>query len=588
MKKLFVTAFVAISIFVFTGSGALAQNQQAALPPAGFTPESPFYFLDRFGEAIQGFFTFNPETRVRLQVAFIAERTSEVKVMLEREKINQGAVKTAFERIRGHRTDLSERIGVIDIQEKEVFVADIMSAIDSLEDIFDAILTEAGEKLAEAIELEKQNIERKLNEPAFLTAMESAFREIAEKIDREIGRPLEGFVVVQDSWNVDVDDDTYSATYRAEAPNLVDLTALRDRILSDGVADNWESGDVVLDDDSLDITFEKTYDAVIIDGITLFPEASVTISATQNSPQAGITAINYDIDITLEGESEHLSDFLEEQEEELGDDANDLTDELEEQMEPQKAAERAIAEAEEGKQELLDEAVEKDMVLPVTIFAEFDGLLAQAKSALATLNFQEARFLAKQAEKSLDDIEKTIENLEKAKEKEEELKKEQEEKAREAQEIQKAQMKKEVEKEAAQLEKKLEKAEEETRKAEEELREAEERAELVLSPMGKIAKGARIKADMLQIRALAELVYSAEGSYNMLSCAYPEVVFLCQNIADESGKEPIIHSTQKDYCVYVKLPLENYYCIDSMGASREASAYPGKTGYCDGITFVCP
>jgi len=147
----------------------------------------------------------------------------------------------------------------------------------------------------------------------------------------------------------------------------------------------------------------------------------------------------------------------------------------------------------------------------------------------------------------------------------------------------------EVEKEAAQLEKKLEKAEEETRKAEERLRETEERAELVPSPMGKIAKGARIKVDMLQIRVLAEMVYSVGGSYNMLSCAYPEeIALMCQSIADESGKEPIIHSTQKDYCAYTKLPLGNYYCIDSMGTTGETSVYPGRAGYCDGRTFICP
>jgi len=108
---------------------------------------------------------------------------------------------------------------------------------------------------------------------------------------------------------------------------------------------------------------------------------------------------------------------------------------------------------------------------------------------------------------------------------------------------------------------------------------------LVPSPAEKRADGARIKSDMLQIRLLAEIV---RGGYNTLSCAYPEVVFLCQSIATRSGKEPIIHSTQKDYCAYVKLPLENYYCIDSMGATRETSVYPGRTGYCDGRTFICP
>jgi len=67
--------------------------------------------------------------------------------MLEREKINQRAVKVAFERVRFRHTDLAEKIKELNIQEKEVFVAEIMSAIDSLRDIFGTILAEASEKL---------------------------------------------------------------------------------------------------------------------------------------------------------------------------------------------------------------------------------------------------------------------------------------------------------------------------------------------------------------------------------------------------------------------------------------------------------
>lgn len=59
-----------------------AQNQ-AVLPSAGLTPESPFYFLDRFSEALQRFFTFNPESRARLEITFAKERIAEIKLILE-------------------------------------------------------------------------------------------------------------------------------------------------------------------------------------------------------------------------------------------------------------------------------------------------------------------------------------------------------------------------------------------------------------------------------------------------------------------------------------------------------------------------
>lgn len=84
---------------------------------------------------------------------------------------------------------------------------------------------------------------------------------------------------------------TISATIYPGRPRL------RDRILAR--AGGWESGDVVLDDDSLDITFEKAYPAVSVNGARRIPKASVTLSATVY-PDDGLTAINYDVDITLE------------------------------------------------------------------------------------------------------------------------------------------------------------------------------------------------------------------------------------------------------------------------------------------------
>lgn len=49
----------AISL-LFVPALVFAQSPQVALPSAGLTPESNFYFLDKFGEALREFFTFNP------------------------------------------------------------------------------------------------------------------------------------------------------------------------------------------------------------------------------------------------------------------------------------------------------------------------------------------------------------------------------------------------------------------------------------------------------------------------------------------------------------------------------------------------
>ena len=77
MKK-YILIFSAV--LLLTPFSALAQT---TLPGAGLTPESSFYFFDRIGEALQEFFTFNPEAKARLQITFAAERVAEIKIILE-------------------------------------------------------------------------------------------------------------------------------------------------------------------------------------------------------------------------------------------------------------------------------------------------------------------------------------------------------------------------------------------------------------------------------------------------------------------------------------------------------------------------
>lgn len=102
---------------------------------------------------------------------------------------------------------------------------------------------------------------------------------------------------------------------------------------------------------------------------------------------------------------------------------------IEEAMEAKEEAEKAIREAEEEQQDVFEEALEEGVAVSAEAFAQFDSLLAQAKSALTAGNFTEAKQLSKQAAKSLDVVEETIEALEEtreAKEQEEESRKKQE------------------------------------------------------------------------------------------------------------------------------------------------------------------
>lgn len=105
------TAFISllfVPFLVFAQAGlpadlpAEASAQAGGLPKAGLTPESPFYFLDKLGEALREFFTFNPEGKARLQITFAAERVAEIKVILETKGVEAKGLEVAQSRLQAH------------------------------------------------------------------------------------------------------------------------------------------------------------------------------------------------------------------------------------------------------------------------------------------------------------------------------------------------------------------------------------------------------------------------------------------------------------------------------------------------------
>lgn len=327
------------------------QNQRVALPSAGLTPESPFYFLDKFGEALREFFTFNPEGKARLQITFAAERIAEIKIILETKGAEAKGLEIAQSRLQAH---LAKAATIV--TEQKIEGKDVSALAKELDDEFEApksALEQTFKEQERALESQEKELKRKILEA------------------RRVG-------------NV------------AQVESLVQ-----------------QLGQVKAQKELLELKEKEAEE-------------------------------------TLEREEKRI----------------------EEEMEAKEEAEKAIREAEKEKQEVSNEASEEGLVVPAEAFGKFDGLLAQAKSALAAGNYQEAKRLAKQAEKNLDAVEEAIEDLEETKEKEEELKEEQEEKEREAKEEGEELKKEEAEKEAERLEREREKVEEEVREAEEKLRDA--------------------------------------------------------------------------------------------------------------------
>lgn len=131
-----------------------AQNQ-AELPGAGLTPESPFYFLDKLGETIQRFFTFNPESKARLEITFAKERIAEIKLILEDRGVSAKGLGVAEE---GLNDNLSRATAILADQKQAG--KDASELARELSDDFDP----AREALKSAFESEADTLDAKIDE----------------------------------------------------------------------------------------------------------------------------------------------------------------------------------------------------------------------------------------------------------------------------------------------------------------------------------------------------------------------------------------------------------------------------------------
>jgi len=140
---------IAISL-LFVPFFAFAQSQSVTLPNAGLTPESSFYFLDKFGEAFRKFFTFNPEGKAHLQITFAAERIAEIKVILETKGVEAKGLEVAQSRLQAH---LANATTIVVDQKAEG--RDVSQLAKELDDEFDDPKT----ALEQAFKAEKRALE---------------------------------------------------------------------------------------------------------------------------------------------------------------------------------------------------------------------------------------------------------------------------------------------------------------------------------------------------------------------------------------------------------------------------------------------
>lgn len=155
--KVSITLLAALAIFV--GNSALAQNQ-AVLPNAGLTPESPFYFFDKFGETLRTFFTFNPEGKARLQITFAAERISEIKVILETKGVEAKGLEVAQSRL---QVQLASAATIVtDLKSEGQDVGTLASELSNAIETPKSLLAQIFKEQERALEAEEKELKAQL------------------------------------------------------------------------------------------------------------------------------------------------------------------------------------------------------------------------------------------------------------------------------------------------------------------------------------------------------------------------------------------------------------------------------------------
>src|SRR3989344_7368919 len=130
-------------------------HEPVMLPNAGLTPESAFYFVDKIGEALREFFTFNPESKAHLQIDFAAERIAEIKIILETKGVNAKGLEVAESRL---QANIAKAAGIVEGEKSKG--KDVSELAKSISRDFDA----NKEALKQAFKAEERSLEAKEDE----------------------------------------------------------------------------------------------------------------------------------------------------------------------------------------------------------------------------------------------------------------------------------------------------------------------------------------------------------------------------------------------------------------------------------------
>jgi len=127
MKKFIMVPIIAILALMFCFGGVAYAQEAEALPDPGIMPDSPFYFVDKWGKQISLIFTFNAENKVQKALKYADERMAEIDAMIARNKIKEATqAANEYQNCLGIATQNMERARLkgVDVSEKVVLMAE--------------------------------------------------------------------------------------------------------------------------------------------------------------------------------------------------------------------------------------------------------------------------------------------------------------------------------------------------------------------------------------------------------------------------------------------------------------------------------
>ncbi|MFC2066344.1 DUF5667 domain-containing protein [Chloroflexota bacterium] len=111
MKRFIMVPLISILALMLCFGGVAYAQEGEALPDPGITPDSPFYFADKWGKQISLMFTFKAENKVQKALQYADERLAEVDAMIAKNKVKE-ATEAAVAKIKEEAAKAVDTLGV--------------------------------------------------------------------------------------------------------------------------------------------------------------------------------------------------------------------------------------------------------------------------------------------------------------------------------------------------------------------------------------------------------------------------------------------------------------------------------------------